>query len=163
MTALHELLQQSLSLLGGNLNNSFSGQLSEILQQQGINMQQLWRPAIDIIETDEVLQVRMNLAGVSAESIDVDFFNNNVCIKGERDSPSLSDSSGAVQLRREIVYGKFERKIVLPISITQKESVAIEMENGILTIIIDKNIENSNKFSLKVTHSSNSESRTGAA
>jgi len=148
---LSELLQQSLSVLGGNINNSFSGQLSDLLQQQGVNMQQLWRPTIDIVETDAVLQIHMNLAGVNADSIDVDFFNNNVSIKGERHTPTLATVEGAIQRRKEIIYGKFERNIVLPISITQKDSVSITMKSGVLVIIVDKTIEDHNKFSLKVT------------
>jgi HSP20 family protein len=113
-------------------------------------MQQLWRPAIDMVETEDTLQVLMNLAGVDRESVDVDFFNNIVSIKGERVTPTLASADGATQLRQEIVYGKFERKIVLPISITQKESVSINMSNGVLTVVIDKTAENRNKFSLKV-------------
>ena len=158
MTTLPDLLQQSLSVLGGNLNNSFTGHLSELLQQQGLNMQQLWRPAIDIVETEDTLQVLMNLAGVNRESVDVDFFNNSVSIKGEREAPSLASAAGATQRRQEIVYGKFERKIVLPISITQKESVRIDMDNGVLAIIIDKTVENRNKFSLRVAPAEKKES-----
>ena len=110
MTTLPELIQQSLSVLGGNINNSFSGQMSELLQQQGINMQHLWRPAIDVIETDDRLQIYMNLAGVPKESIDVDFFNNSVSVKGERIPPIISTEAGATQRRKEIIYGKFERR-----------------------------------------------------
>lgn len=150
MTTLPELIQQSLSVLGGNINNSFSGQLSEILQQQGVNMQHLWRPAVDMIETDEKLRISINLAGVCKDSIDVDFFNNSISIKGERVAPELSSEPGAVQRRKEIIYGKFERKMVLPISITQKESVSITMKDGVLVIVVDKTVESHNRFSLKV-------------
>jgi HSP20 family molecular chaperone IbpA len=160
MTMISELLQQSLSALGGNLNDSFSGQLSELLQQQGVNMQQLWKPSIDIVETDAVLQIHMNLPGVDSDSIDVDFFNNNVSIKGERHSPALAIVEGAMQRRKEIVYGKFARNIVLPISVTQKDSVSISMNNGVLAIIVDKTIEDRNKFSLKVTPTTQLETTT---
>ena len=150
MATLPELIQNSLSLIGGNLNSSFNGQLSELLQQQGITMDQLWRPAIDLIETEEVLELHMNVAGVDSDSIDVDFFNNSVSIKGERFPPALSSMTGATQRRKEIIYGKFDRKIVLPISITQKESVSVKIQKGILIITIDKTVEDRNKFSMKV-------------
>jgi len=150
MTTIPELIQQSLSMLGGNLNDSFSGSMSDILQQQGINMQNLWRPSIDMVETEENIQIYMNLAGVPEESIDIDFFNNRVSVKGERLYPGLSSDTEKTKLRKEIIYGKFERKIVLPISITRKESVSINMKYGVLTITVDKTVENRNKFSLKV-------------
>jgi len=113
-------------------------------------MQHLWRPAIDMIETEENLQICMNLAGVPKESIDVDFFNNSVSVKGERMIPTISSEAGARQRRKEIIYGKFERKIVLPISVTQRESVSITMRDGVLIITVDKTVETRNKFSLKV-------------
>ena len=150
MTTLPELIQQSLSVLGGNINNSFSGQISELLQQQGLNMQHLWKPPIDMIETEDNLQIYMNLAGVPKESIDVDFFNNSVSVKGERMLPVIFTEPGTRHRCKEIIYGKFERKIVLPISITQRESVSITMKDGVLIITIDKTIETRNKFSLKV-------------
>ena len=130
--------------------------MSELLQQQGVNMQHLWRPAIDMVETEEKLQICMNLAGVPKESIDVDFFNNSVSIKGERMAPAISSEAGARQRRKEIIYGKFERKIVLPISITQRESVSITMRDGVLVVTVDKTVENRNKFSLKVASDSGS-------
>ena len=154
MTTIPDLIQQSLSVLGGNINNSFSGQISELLQQQGVNMQHLWKPPIDMFETETKLQIRMNLAGVPKESIDVDFFNNSVSIKGERITTGISTEVGARQRCKEIIDGKFERKIVLPISITQKESVSIEMKDGVLTVTIDKTVETRNKFSLRVVNNS---------
>ena len=150
MSTLPNLIQQSLAVLGGNVNSSFSNQLSVLLHQQGINMGQLWKPAIDIIETEKNLQLIMNLSGVSKDSIDVSFFNNTISIKGERMSPKILTETDAIQLQKEIIYGNFERKIVLPLSITQKKSVSITMENGVLIIDIDKSVENLNKFSLKV-------------
>ena len=145
---LPELINSSLSMLGGNMNNSFSRQLSTLLQQQGINTQNLCSPSIDIVDSESTINISMDASGVSRDSIDVSFFNNTIVITGEREEPELS--SGAVYLRKEIVYGNFERKIRIPISITQRESVSIDLNNGILIISIDKTIENKNKFSVKL-------------
>jgi len=64
--------------------------------------------------------------------------------------------SGAVSRTREIIYGKFERKITLPISITQRDSVVVDVKNGVLTILIDKTVESLNKFSIKLSKSDES-------
>ena len=109
---------------------------------------------MDILEDNEVLMVCMNIAGVPSETVDVDFFNNTIKIKGERKPPALVSSDSVIQRRREILYGEFERKVTLPISVTRRESVTINLENGVLYIVIDKSKENSNKFSLKVEKSS---------
>ncbi len=149
-TTLQDILQQSLTALGGDINSSFSGHISDLLQQQGINMNQLWRPSIDILESEDNLQVFMLLPGVPKDSIDIDFFNNNVSVKGERVCSRFYNSSGITQIRKEIIYGKFERRITLPISITRRESVSISMTDGVLNITIDKKIESYNRFSVKV-------------
>ena len=150
MTTLPELIRDSLNALGGNLNSSFSGQLSDFLQHQGVNMQQLWKPPVDLIESEEKLLIQMNVAGVDPDSVDVSFFNNSINIQGERKPHPLIEESGAIQRRREVIYGKFERKITLPVSITHQESVTIDLSNGVLTILVDKTLEARNKFSLKI-------------
>ena len=156
MTTIPNLLQHSLNALGGNLNSSFSGQLSDFLQLQGVNMQQLWKPEVDLTETDDRLLVQMNMAGVDPDSVDVSFFNNSINVQGERKPHALTLVSGAVSRTREIIYGKFERKITLPISITQRDSVVVDVKNGVLTILIDKTVESLNKFSIKLSKSDES-------
>uniref|UniRef100_A0A6C0LX69 SHSP domain-containing protein n=1 Tax=viral metagenome TaxID=1070528 RepID=A0A6C0LX69_9ZZZZ len=144
------LIQQSLNALGDNLNSSFSGQISDFLQLQGINTNQILKPLVDISETDEILLIQMIIAGVDHDSIDVSFFNNSINIQGERKPHVLI---GSTKLTREINYGKFERKIIIPVSVTKKDSVTVDVKNGVLTILIDKTKESLNKFSLKLNES----------
>ena len=163
MTTLQDVIQQSLTALGGNINSSFSGHISDLLQQQGVNMNQLWKPSIDILESEDKLQLFMLLPGVPKSSIDIDFFNNSVSVKGERVCSDFYTSTGVSQLRKEIIYGNFERKITLPISITRRESVSITMEDGVLIISIDKTIESHNRFSVKVAQNSESDGSSTSA
>lgn len=144
------LIQQSLNALGDNINSSFSGQISDFLQLQGINTNQILKPLVDISETDEILLIQMIIAGVDHDSIDVSFFNNSINIQGERKPHVLI---GSTKLTREINYGKFERKIIIPVSVTKKDSVTVDVKNGVLTILIDKTKESLNKFSLKLNES----------
>ena len=144
------LIQQSLNALGDNLNSSFSGQISDFLQLQGIKTNQILKPLVDISETDEILLIQMIIAGVDHDSIDVSFFNNSINIQGERKPHVLI---GSTKLTREINYGKFERKIIIPVSVTKKDSVTVDVKNGVLTILIDKTKESLNKFSLKLNES----------
>lgn len=146
------LIQQSLNALGDNLNSSFSGQLSDFLQLQGVNTKQLWKPSVDVSETEDILLVRMIIAGVDPDSIDVSFFNNSINIQGERKPHPMTLVSSSTQRSREIIYGKFERKIILPISVTKRDSVKIDVKNGVLTILVDKTKESLNKFSIKLNN-----------
>ena len=84
------------------------------------------------------------LPGVDRQSISVDF-SMILYLLGEREFINISD---IVNRSQEIVYGEFERRIKLPMSITRRESVSITFENGVMFVTIDKNIENSNRFSL---------------
>jgi HSP20 family molecular chaperone IbpA len=141
------------SIIESNLNSSFAEQLSDILRNTQNSPNSLWQPPFDLVETIDYVKIFVSLAGVEADSIDVDFYNNNVKVKGERKFPDIfyTDNENRLTTRRqEIIYGPFERQIMLPISVTRTESVNINFNNGILIITIDKNIESSNRFSMRI-------------
>jgi|TARA_B100000497_G_C7594310_1_gene357313 HSP20 family protein len=142
------IIQNGIALLESNLNTSFSGQLSEILREQGINLPGIWNPSVDIINTESKLYVYANIPGVDSNTIDVDFYNNMINIKGERLIPEIAEE--IINRKQEIIYGKFERKIIIPMSVTNRESVKILFEVGVLKIIVDKNLESSNSFTLRI-------------
>jgi HSP20 family protein len=139
------LLQNGLSLLEGNLNNSFSEQLSDFLSDQNL---QIWKPQIDMIETESNIIIISSVPGIDEDDIDVDFFNNCIVIKGERKFlPFIQEE--ILKRKQEIFYGKFERKFLIPFSVTNDQSVSIKIENGFLIININKKNELTNRFTLK--------------
>ena len=140
-----QLIQNGLNLLDGNVNATLLSSIQDILYSQGINTNQLWRPAIDLVDRHDEILLYVYLPGVDRESINVDFFNDIISVKGEREFINVSN---VVSRSQEIVYGGFERRIRLPMSITRRESVTITFENGVMLVTIDKNVENSNRFSL---------------
>ena len=144
------------SLIESNNNSSFAEQLSDILRSSQTGTENMWKPNIDLVETENFVYLLLTVPGVNPDSIDVDFFNNYVHIKGERSFPDeLNDSVQISTRRQEIIYGNFERKIMLPLSVTRNESVSIDLNNGILTIKIDKNIETSNRFTVRLSNNQN--------
>jgi HSP20 family molecular chaperone IbpA len=151
MSSFQQLISNSIALLEGQQNSNVSGALSEFLQSQGLNMNEIWQPSADIVENINNVTVYMNISGVNNDSIDVDFFNERVVVTGERKRP-FSDEMTVV--KNEIIYGKFERHINLPISVTNRDSVKISSNNGVLIIVIDKTREGMNRFSLRVPSSS---------
>lgn len=99
---------------------------------------------IDMQETDEMITITVELPGFNKENIKIDFFNNQLSIKAEKIKPS------SAFVLNEIKYGLFERKITLPLCITVKDTVSTKYENGNLIIMINKTIEESNRFSINL-------------
>ena len=142
MSSLSQLVAHGISLLeGGNEPNNITEVLTEYLQQQK------YTPPIDIIDNAREIILYVTMAGIDADSIDVDFFNNAVNIKGERLKPY--QEAECVIHKNEIIYGLFIRTVNLPISVTSRESVDIKFDNGVLIIRIDKIREARNRFSIR--------------
>ena len=79
MSTLPEVLQNSIHLLETNLNTSFAEQLGDMLNNNSSG-EFLWRPPVDVFETETHVKIFSNVAGISADDINVDFFNNLVVI-----------------------------------------------------------------------------------
>jgi len=111
-----------------------------------------WSPCIDIVDTKNNLYVYIDVPGASESSICIDFFNNKLSVSGEKIKQYQSDT-----IKNEIIYGKFIRNIILPISVTKKDNVMTTYKNGVLTLVIDKKKEEQNKFSIGInSYNSNS-------
>jgi len=94
-----------------------------------------WRPAIDVYEADDVLNIVVELAGVREDQINVALDENVVRVRGER-SPVSSDPNRSVHAIG-IQYGPFAADIRLPYSVDHEDVDAL-YENGILQIRLQK-------------------------
>ena len=137
--SLQDLLISGLNQIQSN--NDFQGAVQEILSSSstGVNT------PVDVIDTKNNLYIYVDIPGVIASSINIDFYNNNISICGEK-----IKKYNEVPFKKEIVYGKFNRKITLPISVTNRKNVTVCYENGVLLITIDKQKESQNKFRIHV-------------
>ena len=143
MTHLQEFIQQGLNLLDERKENNLHNSISALFE----NNFNVWKPCIDVVETPEELFIYVVIPAVENDSIDVDFYNNLVTIKGKREN---FHNDTDILHRSEIIRGTFERKIKIPLSVTSRENVKITSSKGILTIRIDKMNEERNKFSVKI-------------
>ena len=112
-----QLIQNGLNLLDGNLNATLFSNIQDVLQSQGINTNQLWKPAIDMIDRTTDILLYVYLPGVIRDSINIDFFNDIVYIKGERQFLNITNILNRSQ---EIIYGPFERRIKLPVLLEER-------------------------------------------
>lgn len=137
--SLQDLLISGLSQFQSN--NDLQGAVQEIISSSSTGLNTL----VDVIDTKNNLYVYVDLPGVTPSSINIDFYNNNIFICGEK-----IKKYNEVPLKKEIVYGKFNRKVTLPISVTNKKNVEVSYNDGVLIIIIDKQKESQNKFRINV-------------
>lgn len=91
-------------------------------------------PAVIVYETTEEFVVQAELPGWSRDQVSVDFENQTLSIKGNRDLPN---GDGRKYHRVEGFFGQFHRTFTLPNSI-DPASVKAEMRDGVLTIRLPK-------------------------
>jgi HSP20 family protein len=91
-----------------------------------------WRPATDIYRTKEGWLLKMELAGVRSEDIEVTVGGRLLCVRGRRCDAELVQ--GEIY-SLEIAYSQFERSVELPTTLDEAR-VTIEYRNGMLLVHI---------------------------
>lgn len=99
-------------------------------------------PSAEMDETDTEFHLRLEVPGMSVEDLAIEVTDEAVAITGERKSRSKSEEGDT--LRSEFYYGKFERYVPLPSQI-QREKVTAEYKDGILSLILPKSAEQTEK------------------
>jgi HSP20 family molecular chaperone IbpA len=121
-----------------NYNNAVNW--GELLRYGLSSENQLWNPAIDLMESVNNILLNIYIPGVSKDSINISFMANYIVISGRREAPNYQDNI-INNHPHEIIYGNFERRIKLPIIVNDKENVTITLSNGVLSVIINKDID----------------------
>lgn len=92
-------------------------------------------PSIDLTESDNSFEVRVDIPGMESKDIDVQVHGNLVTISGERKEEK--EEKGKTFHRVERRTGKFSRSLTLPCAINEDE-VAADYAKGILTLKLPK-------------------------
>jgi HSP20 family protein len=100
-------------------------------------------PSVEMKETDEAVQLKLEVPGLEAKDLDVEVMDDAVSIKGERKSESKTEEKGMI--RSEFHYGSFARVIPLPAHV-QNDKVTAEYKNGILNLTLPKSEEEKKKI-----------------
>jgi HSP20 family protein len=93
---------------------------------------------LDLAETDNAFELRIDVPGMKAEDFDIDVNGNMVTIRGERKEEK--EEKGKTWHRVERRTGKFARTVTLPCNIAADE-VAAEYAGGVLTVKLPKTEE----------------------
>ena len=99
----------------------------------------LWYPSADIYQTPDGWLVKVELAGVSAEEIEIDVQGNQLYIAGCRRDKSCA--AGVSFHQMEITYSRFEKTLEFP-DVIEGASIEHNFENGLLIIHLWKEEKN---------------------
>ncbi|MCA1590032.1 MAG: Hsp20/alpha crystallin family protein [Acidobacteria bacterium] len=91
----------------------------------------LWYPAADVYRTPDGWLVKVELAGVAVEDVEIEIHGNVLSIVGCRKDKSYA--VGMTFQQMEITYSQFEKTLKFPASI-EGASVEHNFENGLLII-----------------------------
>jgi HSP20 family protein len=94
-----------------------------------------WEPPVDVVEFGDELLVHVALPGVSADSITIGVDPGGITVSALRAFPCRD--SGAHIHRVEIPYGRFERRIQMPLDdpYSPLELSAKSFADGLLTLV----------------------------
>jgi HSP20 family protein len=92
-------------------------------------------PSVDLSESDEAIQVRMDVPGLKASEIHVEVTGNILRISGEHKEEKKEKGRTYHRLERRV--GTFSRAITLPAEVMEQK-VSAECADGVLTINLPK-------------------------
>lgn len=118
----HEIDSMFLAMLGANATTER-------------NRRPMWRPPVEVYETDGTLEVVAEIAGMNPEEIDIVLEGDLLTIQGERPDPCESRPRSYHIAR--IGYGPFGVEIRLPFQVEQDGAEA-SYENGFLRITLKR-------------------------
>jgi len=95
----------------------------------------LWYPAADVYQTHDGWVVKVELAGVSVEDVEIDIQGNALYIAGCRRDRSCA--AGVSYQQMEITYSSFEKTLRFPAPI-DGATLDHMFENGLLIIHLKK-------------------------
>ncbi len=97
-----------------------------------------WEPPVDVVESADLVQVHVALPGVPPESIAIVIEPGGVLVSALRAFPCRE--TGTHIHRIEIPYGRFERRIVLPLEdpYMPVDLVQRQLADGVLTLTFRK-------------------------
>lgn len=110
-------------------------------RNQGINaiLDKESYPRLNVSQDEDRAYIEATVPGLSKEDVGVEYKDDKLCITGS--AKQASKASTRQYVHHEIKSGRFERCIGLDSSIFDPDSISASMENGILTVLIEKRSE----------------------
>jgi HSP20 family protein len=94
-------------------------------------------PPVDLYETADLVIIRLAVPGAEGGSLSLVIEDESVTIRGETAPPGARWSEATVVHWQEIPYGRFERRVPLPVPV-QRDTSRAAFKNGVLEIALPK-------------------------
>lgn len=120
--------------------NALNRQVNQLLHEifpATARLSERYSPAVEISETENSIEVKVELPGIDPNAVDIQVTKDFVSIRGERKRPEGTSAS-------EFRYGEFGRSIVLPVKV-QNTAATADYQEGILRLTLPKVEEEKNK------------------
>jgi HSP20 family protein len=109
--------------------------------------QRVWNPPADVYETQDSIVMKMEIAGVCQETLEVTAENNFLVIRGSRgEEAALSKENYHLM---EIRYGRFERVFGLPFQLSA-DDISANYNNGFLVVSVSKKAAKSREVAIRI-------------
>jgi len=96
---------------------------------------QSWTPSIDVIETDDSIKLKAELAGMHPKDISIEVQDNVLTVSGERRFQEEVKEDKYYRIERR--YGSFSRSLALPQTLNEN-GIEAKYENGVLEVVVPK-------------------------
>ncbi len=97
-----------------------------------------WAPAVDVYESENAIEIKADLPGMTEKDIDVSVENNTLTIRGERKFENEEKRENYHRIERQ--YGSFYRSFQLPNTV-EVSKINANFKNGILELTLPKREE----------------------
>jgi HSP20 family protein len=121
------------------VQRDFESMLGRVLNGRDGGHSRLAPYGVDVREDSDHLYVEAELPGFKKEEVDITLENQTLTIAGERREAPESENKGE-WLLNERRYTRFLRSFTLPPTVSE-QSVNAKLENGVLTITLNKREE----------------------
>jgi HSP20 family protein len=98
----------------------------------------VWSPAVDILERENEIVLKVDLPEVTQDEIDIRVEGNTLILQGERRFTKDTPEENYIQIERP--YGTFRRTFNLPRMIDQ-EGIKASYKDGVLRIVLPRKQE----------------------
>ncbi len=103
--------------------------------EEWLPVSQRFMPKLDMIESEEKFEVKLDLPGMKADQVHVDLKGTELWISGQK--AEEREEEGKTYHRIERRHGEFQRVLPLPANVDE-EKIEATFKDGVLTIVVPK-------------------------
>ena len=104
----------------------------------GFPREEVWAPAIHVMEKDDKFVAKVELPGVKDEDISVEVVGDALVVEGEKEAESEVKKKGYYY--SETSYGSFSRSIPIPSNV-DTDKIAATFDKGVLEVDLPKAVQ----------------------